>query len=115
MYVEIPCPLLEINEVMLNCQYSDSRNVRFLYTSNVADVFCCYSNNNPYCHVQDKTVSVTALVMRSYHCHGNRNIKFVCCGVFVSHYSLRLNQLTDTGAIALARALQHNKSLEELK
>ena len=64
---------------------------------------------------QDKTVSVTALVMNSYHCHGNRKIIFVCCGMFVSYYSLRLNQLTDTGAIALARALQHNKSLEELK
>ena len=97
---------------MFNCQYSDS--MRFLYTSNLADMFCCYSNNNPYCHVQDKTVSVTALVMRSYHCHGNRNIKFVV-GVFVSHYSLKDNQLTDTGAIALATALQHNKSLEELK
>ena len=78
-------------------------------------MFCCYSNNNPYCHVQDETVSVTALVMRSYHCHGNRKIEFVCCGVSVSHYSLKDNQLTDTGAIALATALQHNKSLEELK
>ena len=36
-------------------------------------------------------------------------------GVFVSNYSLKDNQLTDTGAIALATALQRNKSLEELK
>ena len=35
--------------------------------------------------------------------------------LIVSLYSLRSNRLTDTGAIALARALQHNKSLEELK
>ena len=65
--------------------------------------------------IADETVSVTALVMRSYHCHGNRKMEFVCCGVLVSHYSLGHNQLTDTGAIALARALQHNKSLEELE
>ena len=78
-------------------------------------MFCCYSNNNPYCHVQNETVSVTAHVMRSYHCHGNQKMKFVCCGVFLSHYSLINNRLTDTGAIVLARVLQHNKSLEELK
>ena len=69
------------------------------------------------CQMKSIPVSVTAVVM-SYHCHGNRNFKFVCCGVFMSGcipYSLIDNQLTDTGAIALARALQHNKSLEELK
>ena len=55
--------------------------------------------------------------MRSYYCHGNRNLKFVvvCLCLVIFHYSLRSNQLTDTGAIALATALQHNKSLEELK
>ena len=37
------------------------------------------------------------------------------CVWFVSHYSLRDNVLTDTGARVLATALQHNKSLEELK
>ena len=57
-------------------------------------------------------VLVTTLVMRSYHCHGDRKLEFV---LFVSDYSLGGNQLTDTGAIALATALQHNKSLEELK
>ena len=76
-------------------------------------MFCCYSNNIPYCNVQAETVSVTALVMRSYHCHGNGKMEFVV--VSVSHYSFGVNQLTDTGAIALATALQHNKSLEELK
>ena len=35
--------------------------------------------------------------------------------LIVSHYSLKDNQLTDTGAIVLATALQRNKSLEELK
>ena len=34
---------------------------------------------------------------------------------YVSHYSLKHNDLTDTGAIALAKALKHNKSLVELK
>ena len=33
----------------------------------------------------------------------------------VSHYSLRDNGLTGTGAIVLAKALQQNKSLEEFK
>ena len=54
------------------------------------------------------------------HCHNNRNIycddpNQVCLGVITSHCSLRANGLTATGAIALAEALQHNKSLEELK
>ena len=54
--------------------------MRFLYTSNVAKPcsVAIATNNDPYCRVQAETVSVTALVMRSYHCHGNR---FVGCGV----------------------------------
>ena len=43
------------------------------------------------------------------------NFLVVCLCLVVSHYSLRYNRLTDTGAIVLATALQHNKSLEELK
>ena len=39
----------------------------------------------------------------------------VCLCLIVSYYSLWANQLTDTGATALATALQHNKSLKELK
>ena len=39
----------------------------------------------------------------------------VCLCLVVSHYSLGHNRLTDTGARVLATALQHNKSLEELK
>jgi len=35
--------------------------------------------------------------------------------MIIFHFSLRGNNLTSTGAIALARALQHNKSLIELK
>ena len=56
-------------------------------------------------------------------CYTDGNIDFVYCrstsGVFMSevlfHCSLKGNQLTDTGAIVLATALQHNKSLKELK
>ena len=33
----------------------------------------------------------------------------------LTHCSFRHNNLTDTGAIVLARALQNNKSLEELE
>ena len=47
--------------------------------------------------------------------HGVSLLCCVCVCMIVFHYSLRNNQLTDTGAIALAIALQHNKSLEELK
>ena len=56
-------------------------------------------------------------------CYSDGNIDFVYCrsnsGVFMSevlfYCSLKSNQLTDTGAIVLATALQHNKSLKELK
>ena len=39
----------------------------------------------------------------------------VCSCLIIPHYSLRDNDLTGTGAITLAIALQDNKSLEELK
>ena len=42
--------------------------------------------------------------------HICRNLLYV-----ISHYSLYHNNLTDIGAIALANALQQNKSLEKLK
>ena len=74
-----------------------------------------FSYGHMKCQMKPIPVLVTTLVMRSYHCHGDRKMEFVSCGVFVSDYSLGGNQLTDTGAIALATALQHNKSLEELK
>ena len=60
-------------------------------------------------------LSLAPLVMK-YHCHSNRNIE---CGsnssMLLTHCSLNNNSLTSTGAEVLARALQHNKSLEELK
>ena len=52
------------------------------------------------------------LVVKGYH---NRNIMLVaylCLIIF--HCSLRSNDLTAAGAIALAKALQRNWSLEEL-
>ena len=39
----------------------------------------------------------------------------VCSCLIIPHCSLRDNDLTATGAITLARALQHNKSLKVLK
>ena len=39
----------------------------------------------------------------------------LCLCLIIPYCSLRHNCLTDTGAIALARGLQNNKSLEELK
>ena len=38
----------------------------------------------------------------------------VCSCLIIIHCSLKTNDLTDTGAVTLARALQDNKSLEEL-
>ena len=38
----------------------------------------------------------------------------VCSCLIIMHCSLGTNDLTDTGAIILSRALQDNKSLEEL-
>ena len=38
-----------------------------------------------------------------------------CVSLVIPHYSLKDNRLTSIGAIALARALQYNKSVEELK
>ena len=49
------------------------------------------------------------------------NVDLTQLSVFMSdhtpctHCSLRDNGLTDIGAIVLGRALEHNKSLEELK
>ena len=59
-------------------------------------------------------------MMKSYHCYSDRNMVNVnvpqmCSFLSITHCSLRDSKLTDTGAIALARALQHNQSLEELK
>ena len=45
----------------------------------------------------------------------NVDLTQVCSGLDILHCSLRANGLTATGAIALARTLQHNKSLEELE
>ena len=127
----------------LNCQYSNSRNVEFLYSSNVywwcgKPMFCCYDDNNnallsshlaqnllcgsfmvtwniswsPYWYqwllwwweaiIAMATETLNVFVVLSFY-------------LIVSHYSLKHNQLTDTGAIVLATALQCNKSLEELK
>ena len=57
-------------------------------------------------------------VVRSYHCHSNRDMDLataVCSCLIILHCSLRDNDLTATGVLTLARALQHNKSLEVLK
>ena len=63
-------------------------------------------------------LSLAPLVV-SYHCSKSGNIEFVYVGLseilIILHYSLRNNNLTATETIALARALQNNKSLEELK
>ena len=45
----------------------------------------------------------------------NVDVLGVCSCLFTPYSSLYHNDLTVTGAIALARALQDNKSLEELK
>ena len=45
----------------------------------------------------------------------NVDVPRVCSCMITPYYSLRGSNVTVTGAIALARALQQNKLLEELK
>ena len=60
-------------------------------------------------HILVSLASLASLVMIIPICSQ------VCLCLIIIHCSLRDNDLTDTGAIALAKALQDNKSLEELK
>ena len=56
-----------------------------------------------------------ALELVRFYCHiRNMEIKLKS-SLVILHYSLRDNDLTATAAIALARALLHNQSLEELE
>ena len=56
---------------------------------------------------------------QGYLCYSNRIMGFIITStsamLIVLQCSLRDNGLTSTGAIALARALEDDKSLEELK
>ena len=62
-----------------------------------------------------------AVLLRLTQAHSNKTntqwyaVLQVCPCLITSHCSLRDNTLTATGAAALARALQYNKSLEVLK
>ena len=75
------------------------------------------------CNLQGLSYDCTNAILRSCHCHSNRtwdlfiaDLTQVCCScLIIFHCSFRDNDLTATGAISLARVLQHNKSLEELK
>ena len=58
-------------------------------------------------HIVVSLASLSSLVMIIY--------SQVCSCLIIIHCSLRDNDLTDTGAITLIRALEDNKSLEELK
>ena len=73
-------------------------------------VYTCYGNNN---------ANWLATILRCFvwECHSNRNMDVpqVCLCLITPHSSLYNNNLTGIGTIALARVLQHKKSLEELK
>ena len=87
----------EVMPASLNCQYSNSRNVEFLYSSDVA---------NP-CSVAMTTTTMPLLIalfgslvmmtwnvswspyqyqwlMRSYHCHGNRKIEYLVLCLYLT-------------------------------
>ena len=69
-------------------------------------MLCCYGNSNAW-HLLGRS----NMDMEIVYCVSNSS-------VFISdhlHCSLYQNGLTSTGAISLARALHHNKSLKELK
>ena len=58
---------------------------------------------------------INAIATETWHLF-NVDLTQVCMLLLIiSHFSLRNTGVTDTGAISLARALKHNKSLEELK
>ena len=68
-----------------------------LSSHHAQDALCgSFSFGHMKCQLKLIRVSVTSLLMRGYHCHGNRKIEFFCYGVFVSvsHYSLKCNQLS---------------------
>ena len=58
-------------------------------------------------------VLVAPLMVNGYHNRSIMLIMYLC--LIISNCSLRHNPITGTGVIALAKALQHNKSLEELQ
>ena len=75
-------------------------------------VVTCYGNNNAWNPIDQPSY----LVLYTLACAPNsipEKSVTVCMHNF--HYSVYYNSLTSIGAIALARALQQNKSLEELK
>ena len=74
-----------------------------------------------YCNVPNKAqtgiMGISGgeeLLGERYH-HEISLLQLYLSHVITPHCSLSGGNLTDTGAIALARALQDNKSLEELK
>ena len=67
------------------------------------------------CQLKPVSVSVTPLVVIIAITTEILTVIQVCSCLMVPHCSLKANDLTATGAIVLARALQENKSLEELK
>ena len=67
------------------------------------------------CTYNEVHISLALELMRFY-CHTIRNMEIkLKSSLVILHYSLRENDLTATAAIALARALLHNQSLEELE
>ena len=58
-------------------------------------------------------VLVAPLVVKGYHNRRIMLIMYLC--LIISNCSLRHNQITATGAIALAKALKQNWSLEKLQ
>ena len=75
-------------------------------------VVTCYGNNNAWNPIDQPPY----LVLYGLSC-SPKSIpeKSVTVCMYHLHYSVYHNSLTSTGAIALAKALQQNKSLEELK
>ena len=101
-------------------------------------MFCRYGNNNAHYLPTMLNMICVGVLLWSHEmsdealtvisdCSGDEELSLpwqqkhwnlfvvVCLCLVMSHYSLGYNQLTGTGARVLATALQHNKSLEELK
>ena len=74
---------------------------------------CCYGNNLiESCQVFSQSLNT---LDHENACSSSISEKSVIVCMHNLHYSVYHNSLTSTGAIALARALQQNKTLKELK
>ena len=97
-------------KIITLCSVSMATTQSSIDTNVIVDT--CYGNNNAWNPIDQPSY----LVLYRLSCAPNSiPEKSVTVCMHNLHYSVYHNSLTSTGAIALAKALQQNKSLRELK